>query len=150
MSKSIKIERFELPDDIPSEIYFSKFFPVKQLIKKGLMKRTKYGITLTKEFKSMITKQMEKLQLSHELILKFKERRYLEIDLEKLWNPIVCAVTEVNGCECTTKSDGVYISSNFADTIMKEASAIYQWFKHIKNVLKRANKGELKIRGDYV
>jgi len=139
-----------LPDDLVYEIYFSKFFPVKQLIRKGFMKRTRYGITVTKEFKDHVIRQLERLQLSQDLTSRFKEKRYLEIELEKLWNPIVCAVAEINGCTCMVKEDGVYVSINLAETIRIEASAIYQWFRHVKNLLEKASKDNLKIIGDYV
>ncbi|MCD6242857.1 hypothetical protein J7K06_04135 [Candidatus Bathyarchaeota archaeon] len=150
MNKLIKIEPLELLDDFASEIYFSKFFPVEQLIGKGFMKRTRYGITVTKEFKNHIIRQLEKLQLSQDLTSGFKERRYLEIELEKLWNPIVCAVAEINECTCMVKEDGVYVSINLADTIRIEASAVYQWFRHVKSLLEKASKNNLKIIGDYV
>lgn len=139
-----------MPDDLVYEIYFSKFFPVKQLIRKGFMKRTRYGITVTKEFKDHVIRQLERLQLSQDLTSRFKEKRYLEIELEKLWNPIVCAVAEINGCTCMVKEDGVYVSVNLAETIRIEASAIYQWFRHVKNLLEKASKDNLKIIGDYV
>ena len=139
-----------MPDDLVYEIYFSKFFPVKQLIRKGFMKRTRYGITVTKEFKDHVIRQLERLQLSQDLTSRFKEKRYLEIELEKLWNPIVCAVAEINGCTCMVKEDGVYVSINLAETIRIEASAIYQWFRHVKNLLEKASKDNLKIIGDYV
>jgi len=139
-----------LPDDLVYEIYFSKFFPVKQLIRKGFMKRTRYGITVTKEFKDHVIRQLERLQLSQDLTSRFKEKRYLEIELEKLWNPIVCAVAEINGCTCMVKEDGVYVSINLAETIRIEASAIYQWFRHVKSLLEKASKDNLKIIGDYV
>jgi len=150
MNKLIKVELFELPDDLVYEIYFSKFFPVKQLIRKGFMKRTRYGITVTKEFKDHVIRQLERLQLSQDLTSRFKEKRYLEIELEKLWNPIVCAVAEINGCTCMVKEDGVYVSINLAETIRIEASAIYQWFRHVKSLLEKASKDNLKIIGDYV
>ena len=150
MNKLIKVELFELPDDLVYEIYFSKFFPVKQLIRKGFMKRTRYGITVTKEFKDHVIRQLERLQLSQDLTSRFKEKRYLEIELEKLWNPIVCAVAEINGCTCMVKEDGVYVSVNLAETIRIEASAIYQWFRHVKSLLEKASKDNLKIIGDYV
>jgi len=150
MNKLIKVELFELPDDLVYEIYFSKFFPVKQLIRKGFMKRTRYGITVTKEFKDHVIRQLERLQLSQDLTSRFKEKRYLEIELEKLWNPIVCAVAEINGCTCMVKEDGVYVSVNLAETIRIEASAIYQWFRHVKSLLEKASKDDLKIIGDYV
>jgi len=150
MNKLIKVELFELPDDLVYEIYFSKFFPVKQLIRKGFMKRTRYGITVTKEFKDHVIRQLERLQLSQDLTSRFKEKRYLEIELEKLWNPIVCAVAEINGCTCMVKEDGVYVSTNLAETIRIEASAIYQWFRHVKSLLEKASKDNLKIIGDYV
>ena len=139
-----------MPDDLVYEIYFSKFFPVKQLIRKGFMKRTRYGITVTKEFKDHVIRQLERLQLSQDLTSRFKEKRYLEIELEKLWNPIVCAVAEINGCTCMVKEDGVYVSINLAETIRIEASAIYQWFRHVKSLLEKASKDNLKIIGDYV
>ena len=139
-----------MPDDLVYEIYFSKFFPVKQLIRKGFMKRTRYGITVTKEFKDHVIRQLERLQLSQDLTSRFKEKRYLEIELEKLWNPIVCAVAEINGCTCMVKEDGVYVSVNLAETIRIEASAIYQWFRHVKSLLEKASKDNLKIIGDYV
>ena len=139
-----------MPDGLVYEIYFSKFFPVKQLIRKGFMKRTRYGITVTKEFKDHVIRQLERLQLSQDLTSRFKEKRYLEIELEKLWNPIVCAVAEINGCTCMVKEDGVYVSINLAETIRIEASAIYQWFRHVKNLLEKASKDNLKIIGDYV
>ena len=150
MNKLIKVELFELPDDLVYEIYFSKFFPVKQLIRKGFMKRTRYGITVTNEFKDHIIRQLERLQLSQDLTSRFKEKRYLEIELEKLWNPLVCAVAEINGCMCMVKEDGVYVSVNLAETIRIEASAIYQWFRHVKSLLEKASKDNLKIIGDYV
>jgi len=150
MNKLIKVEPLELPDDFVSEIYFSKFFPVKQLIRKGFMKRTRYGITVTKKFKDHIIRKLEKFQLSQDLTSRFKERRYLEIELEKLWNPIVCAVAEINGCACMVKEDDVYVSINLADTIRIEASAVYQWFRHVKSLLKKASKNNFKIIGDYV
>ena len=150
MNKLIKLEPLELPDDFLSEIYFSKFFPVKQLIEKGFMKRTGYGITLTKEFKNHIIRQLEKLRLSQDLTSRFKEKRYLEIELEKLWNPIVCAVAEANGYMCMVREDGVYVSISLADTIRIEASAVYQWFRHVKSLLEKASKNNLKIIGDYV
>ena len=150
MNKLIKVELFELPDDLVCEIYFSKFFPVKQLIRKGFMKRTRYGITVTKEFKDHVIRQLERLQLSQDLTSRFKEKRYLEIELEKLWNPIVCAVAEINGCTCMVKEDGVYVSINLAETIRIEASAIYQWIRHVKSLLEKASKDNLKIIGDYV
>ena len=139
-----------MPDDLVYEIYFSKFFSVKQLIRKGFMKRTRYGITVTKEFKDHVIRQLERLQLSQDLTSRFKEKRYLEIELEKLWNPIVCAVAEINGCTCMVKEDGVYVSINLAETIRIEASAIYQWFRHVKSLLEKASKDNLKIIGDYV
>ncbi len=139
-----------MPDGLVYEIYFSKFFPVKQLIRKGFMKRTRYGITVTKEFKDRVIRQLERLQLSQDLTSRFKEKRYLEIELEKLWNPIVCAVAEINGCTCMVKEDGVYVSVNLAETIRIEASAIYQWFRHVKSLLEKASKDNLKIIGDYV
>ncbi|RLI20562.1 hypothetical protein DRO54_05985 [Candidatus Bathyarchaeota archaeon] len=150
MSKLIKIEPFELPDDLIYEIYFSKFFPIEQLIKKGLMKRTKYGITVTKEFKERIIRQIEKLQLNQSLASKFRRRRYLEMKLEKLWNPIVCAVAETNRCEYVAKRDGIYVPLSLADTIRSEASAIYQWFRHVKNILEKASKNNFEIMGEYV
>lgn len=145
-----KIEPFEEHEEIVFEIYFSKFFPVNQLVKKGIMSRTAYGITLTREFKDKIIQVMEKLQLDKNVILKFKMRKYLEIDLEKLWNSIVCAVSEINGCKYQIKGGEVFVPLKKAPIIEAEASAVYCWFRHVRRVLEKSDDNHIRTLGDYV
>jgi len=150
MEKFREVKPFNKGGGTLFEVYFSKFFPVEKLISKRILRRTKYGVTLTKFFKEKIIREMERLQSDRALILNFTERKYLDIKLEDLWGPIVSAICELNGCKCRIEGNKAYAELNKASTVEMYASAIYQWFAHVKNLLEKAKENNVEIKGNYV
>jgi hypothetical protein len=114
------------------------------------MRRTIYGLTLTENFKERITQEMMRLQVSRKLVSKFREKNYLEIELEDLWSPTVLAVCKVNDCKCKIEGKHVYAPVKKSNIIKMEASAVYHWFRHVKSALEKAKRDYVEVMGEYV
>lgn len=131
-----RVQPLETEGNILLELYFSEFFPVEELIAERIMTRTKYGITLTKQFKKEITERMEELGMEKKLISSFEERKYLNIQLNDLWMPILYAVCKHCGYSCRKVRDQIYVSKNHSEQARIKASAVYVWFSHVRKALK--------------
>ena len=146
----LKVEPRKVDDKVFGEIFFAKIFPVQELLDKGIMKRTKYGLTLRKQFKQRILKKMVQLGYDEKIISNFKEREYLRVDMERLWIPIVCAICELYECKFMVKNNEVYVPEKVAVNIETLASAVYTWFLHVRRLIWKFENENIEFFGDYV
>ena len=84
---------------------------------------------------------MRELGVEEEFISNFKDRKYLDVQLGKLWTPIVYAVCKHCGYPCKTVRDQVYVSENHVEQARIKASAVYVWFNHVRKALKNESIG---------
>jgi len=140
-----RVKPFEVEGDILLEMYFAQFFPVQELVAEKIMTRTRYGVTLTKQFKDEITQRMRELGMGEKTISNFEDRRYLDVQLRELWTPIVFTVCKHCGYSCQVIRGQVYVDEKHVEQARMKGSAVYVWFRHVQNALRKE-----EVAGEYV
>jgi len=137
-----RVKPLGIEGNILVELYFSEFFPLEELIAEKIMTRTRYGVTLTKQFKDKITERMKELGMEKKLISNFEDRKYWNIQLGKLWTPIVYAICNHYGYPCKKIRGQIYVSKSHVEQVRTKASAVYVWFSHVRKALKNEAIGD--------
>lgn len=140
----------KISDPLLFEVYFAKFFPVEELVIKKIMKRTKYGITLTKEFKNLLLEKTKQVSSDSNTLTSLKNKRYSEIQLKKLWIPIVSAICSTHNFPYTIINKKAYVDKEHLNEVNLTASAVYIWFNHVQQIQRKKKLRKVKVKGRYV
>jgi hypothetical protein len=114
------------------------------------MKRTKYGVTLTMEFKNLLLEKTKQLNLKACTLTNLKNKRYFSIQLDELWLPIVSAVCSIHNYSCTILNKKVYVEKTHFNEVNLAASAVYIWFNHVQQIQLKKKLKKVKVKGKYV